>query len=61
MRRAGTDLHVVGLQQCAALLAPILLEFENDLLEGNHESAVFLALNSRFYVVSLAPRNIHLL
>ena len=36
MRRTGADFHVVRLQKRAALGAPILLEGENDLLEGQH-------------------------
>jgi hypothetical protein len=33
---ARADFHVVGLEQGAALGVPVLLQFENDLLEGQH-------------------------
>jgi hypothetical protein len=36
MRCARADLHVIGLQQRAALIGPVLLEFEDELLEGEH-------------------------
>ena len=36
MRGAGADLHVIGLQQGAALVSPVRLELENDLLESEH-------------------------
>ena len=36
MRRARADLHVVGLQERAALLAPVLLQAQDDLLKGDH-------------------------
>lgn len=36
VRGAGADFHVVRLQQGAALLVPIVLEREDDLLEGEH-------------------------
>jgi len=39
MGSAGTDFHVVGLQQRAALIGPVRLEGEDDLLEGQHEEA----------------------
>jgi hypothetical protein len=44
VRRARADLHVVGLQQDAALVAPVLLEAEDDLLEREHDAGR-LALN----------------
>ncbi|MCY1373198.1 hypothetical protein D9M69_604560 [compost metagenome] len=36
MRGAGTDFHVVGLQQGATLLVPVFLERKDDLLKGEH-------------------------
>ena len=33
MESAGPDLHVIGLQQNTALLGPILLQTENDVLK----------------------------
>lgn len=36
MAGAGTDFHVVGLQQGTALAAPVILEAEDELLEGEH-------------------------
>src|SRR6202012_3946144 len=33
---ARADFHVVGLQQGAALLVPVVLQAKNDLLEGQH-------------------------
>jgi hypothetical protein len=33
---ARTDFHVIGLEQGAALGVPVLLQFENDLLKGQH-------------------------
>ena len=36
VRSACTHFHVIGLQQCAALSVPIGLQFQNDLLEGQH-------------------------
>ena len=33
-RGAGADFHVVGLQQGAALRAPVLLQTQDDFLEG---------------------------
>jgi hypothetical protein len=36
MRSARTDFHVVGLEQCATLRVPILLQLENDLLKCEH-------------------------
>ncbi len=52
---AGTraDFHVVRMQQCAALIGPILLKLEDDLLNGQHEGVAllvggdFLCLNSK--------------
>src|SRR5690606_22835062 len=40
VRGAGADLHVIGLQQRAALLVPVFLESEDDLLEGEHRILV---------------------
>ena len=37
MRGAGAHFHVVGLQQRAALGVPVGLQFQNDLLEGQHD------------------------
>jgi hypothetical protein len=37
VRRTRADLHVVGLQQGAALVAPILLQLKNNLLKSDHE------------------------
>jgi len=39
MGRPRPDLHVIGLQERTALLVPIGLEFQNDLLEGEHKGA----------------------
>jgi hypothetical protein len=36
VRRARADFHVVGLQQRAALLVPIILQRQDDLLKGKH-------------------------
>lgn len=36
VRRAGADFHVIGLEQCAAVFGPVGLQFQNDLLEGQH-------------------------
>ncbi len=36
MRGARANFHIVGLQQCAALLVPIFLQGQDDLLEGEH-------------------------
>jgi hypothetical protein len=37
VRGAGTDFHIVGLQQGAALLVPIVLERQDNLLKREHE------------------------
>ena len=48
---ARADFHVVGLEQGAALGVPVLLQFENDLLEGQHglsrPAASWLSLDGR--------------
>ena len=36
VRGTGAHLHVVRLQQGAALLIPVLLELEDDFLKGDH-------------------------
>ena len=36
VRRARADFHVVGLQQRAALLVPVILQRQDDLLKGKH-------------------------
>ena len=38
MRGAGADFHVERLQQRTALLVPIVLQTQDDLLKGDHES-----------------------
>ena len=37
VRSAGADFHVIGLEQCAAVFGPVGLQFQNDLLEGQHD------------------------
>jgi len=38
MRGASADFHVDGLQQSTTMFTPIRLEFENNLLERQHET-----------------------
>ena len=33
---AGADFHVIGLKQGAAVLVPVLVQLEDDLLEAKH-------------------------
>ena len=37
VRGARADLHIVGLEQGAALLIPVLLQTQNNLLKSEHE------------------------
>ena len=37
VRGTGADFHVIGLEQCTALFGPVGLQFQNDLLEGQHD------------------------
>jgi hypothetical protein len=38
MRGAGAYFHIDGLQQGATMFTPIRLEFENNVLESQHET-----------------------
>ena len=46
VRGARADFHVVGLKQRAALVSPVGLEFQNDLLKSKH--VVWLQAGSGF-------------
>jgi hypothetical protein len=38
VRGAGANLHVIGLEQGATLLIPVLLQAQDNLLKGDHEN-----------------------
>src|SRR5258706_14897526 len=52
VKSAGADLHVVRLQQRAAVFIPVFLKPQDDLLKGQHERAIARAnvlVNRGFY------------
>ena len=49
--RTRAYFHVEGLDNGAALVGPVLLQFEDDLLEGEHDGSMVGNLKTRHFTV----------